>query len=195
MHKIEEDLLEWSNEISQYTFPRWEELPDFDLYMDQVLNLIERYLTIFKVSDQKQIITSSMINNYVKLGLIPPPVKKRYTKKHLAYLIAISILKQVVTIPEVKEGILYQASISGIREAYDLFCTEQEYALRAVASHIKQADKKPLLPDSTDNTTLIVRTATIAVATKIVTEKVLYLAHTQQEDSEKKKNTTKNLEE
>lgn len=186
MDKLEEDLVAWSNEISQYTFPRWKELPDFDLYMDQVLNLIERYLAIFKVSDQKHIITSSMINNYVKLGLIPPPVKKRYTKKHLAYLIAISILKQVVTISEVKEGILYQASISGIREAYDLFCTEQEYALRAVASHIQQKDRKPLLPDSTDNKTFIVRTATIAVATKIVTEKLLFLAETQKHDEKKK---------
>lgn len=195
MHKIEEDLLDWSNEISEYTFPRWEELPDFDLYMDQVLNLIERYLAIFKVGDQKQIITSSMINNYVKLGLIPPPIKKKYTKKHLAYLIAISILKQVVTISEVKEGILYQASISGIREAYDLFCTEQEYALRAIASHIKQEDRKPLLPDNTNNTTFIVRTATIAVATKIVTEKVISIAQKQKEEIEKKKNKTKKLEE
>lgn len=185
MDKIEEDLLVWSKEISQYTFPRWKELPDFDLYMDQVLNLIERYLSVFKVSDQKHIITSSMINNYVKLGLIPPPVKKRYTKKHLAYLIAISILKQVVTISEVKEGILYQASISGIREAYDLFCTEQEYALRAIASHVQQIDKKPLLPDNTDSSTFIIRTATIAVATKIVTEKVLSLAETQQEEKKK----------
>lgn len=194
MTKVEEELLEWSNEISQYTFPRWEELPDFDLYMDQVLNLIERYLSIFKVGEQKQIITSSMINNYVKLGLIPPPVRKRYTKKHLAYLIAISILKQVVTISEVKEGILYQASVSGIREAYDLFCTEQEYALRAIASHVQQTDKKPLLPDNTDSSTFIVRTATIAVATKIVTEKVLFLVE-QQTEKEKKKNKTKKLEE
>lgn len=191
MHKIEEDLLIWSNEISQYTFPRWEELPDFDLYMDQVLNLIERYLSIFKVNDQKQILTSSMINNYVKLGLIPPPVKKKYTKRHLAYLIAISILKQVMTISEVREGILHQAAISGIREAYDLFCTEQEYALRAIASHVKQVDRKPLLPDDTDTSTFIVRTATIAVATKIVTEKVLSLVEKQKEELEKEKKRTK----
>ncbi|MEG0288917.1 MAG: DUF1836 domain-containing protein [Carnobacterium sp.] len=177
MNKIEEELIAWTKEITQFRFPRWEDLPDFDLYMDQVLTLIDTYLFVFNPSQQKKIITASMVNNYVKLGLIPAPVKKRYKKKHLAYLIAISVLKQVLTIPEVKEGIIYQASISGIREAYDLFCTEQEAALIAIASHLEKKDRHPLplMPNDTDMANLVVRTATIAVATKIVTEKTLSL--------------------
>ncbi len=177
VNKIEEELIEWTQEITQFHFPRWEELPDFDLYMDQVLTLIDKYLFVFNPSKQKKIITASMINNYVKLDLIPPPVKKRYKKKHLAYLIAISVLKQVLTIPEVKEGLVYQASISGIRGAYDLFCTEQEAALVAIGSHLekKEPSPLPLLPNDTDMNNLVVRTATIAVATKIVTEKTLAL--------------------
>lgn len=177
MNDLEKELIDWTKELTEFHFPRWEELPDFDLYMDQVLNLIDSYLYVFKADKQSKIITSSMVNNYVKLDLIPAPVKKRYNKKHLAYLIAISVLKQVLTISEVKEGILYQASVSGTRQAYDLFCTEQEDALSAIASHIETTKNQPLplLPNNTEIENLVVRSSCIAVASKITTQKVLVL--------------------
>ena len=56
--------------------PRWAELPDLELYMDQVLLLAERSLGPDAPSDHKGL-TASMVNNYVKLGLLPPPVKKK----------------------------------------------------------------------------------------------------------------------
>lgn len=168
-----EELMQWTADVEEYRLPRWDELPDIDLYMDQVITLIENYLMIFNPTHDKKIITSSMVNNYVKLKLIPKPVKKKYTKKHLAYLIAISILKQVITIPEVRDGIVYQASVNGIREAYNLFCFEQEYALKAVASRIGETELLPLMKDDTDEKTMLVRNATLAVATKIATEKLV----------------------
>ncbi|SFH67265.1 DUF1836 domain-containing protein [Pisciglobus halotolerans] len=171
-HKSE-SLERWTEEIMQYHFPRWEDLPDIDLYMDQVLTLIDKYLHIFQTNEEKNILTSSMINNYVKLKMIPKPIKKRYTKKHLAYLIAITVLKQVLTIPEIKKGILLQANVNGMREAYNLFCTEQEYALKAIASTISEEKKWPLIQEDTNKDNRIVRNAALAVAAKIVTEKIL----------------------
>lgn len=56
--------------------PQWEELPDIDLYMDQVLNLVDRYLSPIGVKP----VTAAMINNYVKLNLIPKPIGKRYSR-------------------------------------------------------------------------------------------------------------------
>ena len=56
--------------------PRWEELPDLELYMDQVLSLMDRYLGDCPGFDRKGL-TASMVNNYVKLGVMPPPVKKK----------------------------------------------------------------------------------------------------------------------
>lgn len=168
-----EELMQWKKEVEQVHLPRWDDLPDIDLYMDQVITLIENYLTIFNPTQDKKIITSSMVNNYVKLKLIPKPVKKRYTKKHLAYLIAISILKQVITIPEVRDGIVYQASISGIREAYNLFCSEQEFSLKAVASNIGDENGKPLMKEDITAENMLIRNATLAVATKIATEKLV----------------------
>lgn len=168
-----EELIKWKKEVEEVHLPRWDDLPDIDLYMDQVITLIENYLAIFNPTQDKKIITSSMVNNYVKLKLIPKPVKKRYTKKHLAYLIAISILKQIITISEVRDGIVYQASISGIREAYNLFCSEQEFALKAVASNIGNEDGKPLMKEIMTEENILIRNATLAVATKIATEKLV----------------------
>ena len=129
MNNIHKGLTELIDDISKFHIPRWEELPDIELYMDQVLTFIEKNIRIFSKDSNKKVITPSMVNNYVKLKLIPKPIKKRYNKVHLAYLIAISILKQVMTIEEIRDGIIFQAIINGKKGAYNLFCDEQEKAL------------------------------------------------------------------
>ena len=63
---------EWAKQVSTLHLPRWEELPDMDLYRDQVITLIERYLS-FLANDDEKIITTSMINNYVKWKMMPAP--------------------------------------------------------------------------------------------------------------------------
>lgn len=79
MHEIEKEYIEWKAMISQYHIPRWEELPDFDLYMDQVTSLIDRYLA--PLSNQNDpLLTSAMVNNYVKFKLIDAPKKKSIQK-------------------------------------------------------------------------------------------------------------------
>lgn len=88
------------NEIlSSRKIPIWNDLPDIDLYMDQIIVLMEKYLG---TSHKDKLITPSMINNYVKLGIIPPPEKKKYSRTHIAYLIIICSLKQVMPIPDIK---------------------------------------------------------------------------------------------
>ncbi len=87
-----------------------------------------------------------MVNNYVKHGLIPAPVKKRYNQKAFSvFLIAITLLKQVLTLPEIKQGILFQGATVGIREAYNLFCQEQERAIYVIAC--SSARKKKFRPN------------------------------------------------
>ena len=61
--------------------PRWEDLPDIELYMDQVLTLISKYLSMFnEVSGAEKLITPSMINNYVKAKLVAAPINKKYPR-------------------------------------------------------------------------------------------------------------------
>ena len=102
MPEAEEQLQAWIKEVEQYHLPLWEELPDIELYMDQVITLIERYLAPLVGQTDNKVITSAMINNYVKLNIMPKPNKKRYERLHMAYLIVITILKQVLLIPEIK---------------------------------------------------------------------------------------------
>ena len=118
--------------INNLHIPRWEELPRIELYADQAVRYIESSLGVLFEKDEKNI-TTAMIHNYVKLKLMPKPVKKGYSNIHIAYLIIITILKQVLAIAEIKEGIVYQTGISGKERAYNLFCEEQEYALKAMA--------------------------------------------------------------
>lgn len=126
----------WSDSLMEYKLPRWEELPEFDLYSDQVIQIINGYLGLF-IKEEESIVTSSMINNYVKNKMMPKPEKKKYQRVHIAYLIAISMLKQVLTIEQVNAGITYQAKISGLKGAYNLFCDAMENALQSTALQIQ----------------------------------------------------------
>ncbi len=105
--------------------PRWEELPDLELYMDQVLSLIERYLGNCPGFDRKGL-TASMVNNYVKLGVMPPPVKKRYTRVHLAHLVMICLLKSSLPIEVIKKLLLRSVKQQGESAMYDEFCERFE---------------------------------------------------------------------
>lgn len=173
MDELKAELAKWGSELLTFHLPRWEELPELDLYMDQVIQLVDQYLAPVIQSEKHSLLTPSMVNNYVKKGLIPAPNKKRYNRKHLAFLIAITLLKQVLTIPEVKNGILFQGKVSGIREAYDLFCTEQELAIHYIASQATQQS----LPTNNQNEIelLAVRVATRSFANKLLAEKTIEL--------------------
>ena len=98
---ILKDFEVFRDEIGAFHLPRFHELPDVGLYMDQVVSIIDKYFKVLDRDDDKPIITPSMVNNYVKLGIIPPPDKKRYGPKHLAYLIMICLLKQVLSMSEI----------------------------------------------------------------------------------------------
>ena len=127
--------------MSNFHCPRWNELPDIELYMDQVLNIMDRHLNCFAQEDSK-IITSTMINNYVKQKIVKPPRNKKYDRVHLAYLIPVCILKQVIGIPELCNGIELVLMHKEIPEAYDYFCELLELTLKNVFSN------KPPLPCS-----------------------------------------------
>lgn len=181
------ELLKLKEELLLFTIPRWEELPEIELYMDQVITYIEKYLSMLTISKDKNILTSSMINNYVKLGLIPKPVKKRYNKTHLAYLFAISILKHVFTIPEVKNGILFQANLNGEKRAYNDFCEEQENALKLLAKQIAVEDTENdiNLNIIVNYDNLAIKMATLSFASKIIGEKTIEIQGIFREEAEK----------
>lgn len=185
-----EPLKVFAKQLKTCHLPRWEELPDFDLYMDQVISLIERYLNILD-DGKERIITSAMINNYVKLKLIPKPVKKKYNKEHIAFLIAITLLKQILTISEVRDGIAYQARISGTHNAYNLYCEEQEQAFQSCAIQILKDASLPMITDIPHDC-MVVKMAAQALAQKLVAQNIVYLQRKEIKQEEKQYEPTEN---
>ncbi len=103
----------------------WENLPDIDLYMDQVVSYLPRQMA----GGKEPAITSAMINNYVKDELLPRAFGKRYHKEHLVYLTAIGLLKNILTVKDMKllldsevqegqEQEFYRKFLRGIDEAF-----------------------------------------------------------------------------
>ena len=117
--------------------PRWRELPDMDLYMDQVVTLLNSSLQLFTQPHQGKPITSTMINNYVKHGIVNAPIKKRYMKRHVAYLFVVCILKTVYSMEEISNLISVQVEKYPQDQAYDIFFFFLECCLTCIFSHKK----------------------------------------------------------
>ena len=120
-------------EIEKFHIPRWEEIPQIDLYIDQVVSYLENYLSNYIESGEEKenkIITKTMINNYVKHGAIKSPINKKYNKEHIAYLFVIFILKQIYSIDEIKKLITLSIKTSPAEKAYNRFCSELEKAIK-----------------------------------------------------------------
>ena len=118
--------------IMKFHIPRWNELPDIELYLDQVVNYLERYLEKYSANKDDKIITKTMINNYVKQGIMPAPEKKKYNRSHIAYLIVICILKQVYSINDIGKLISLTIQYFEISKAYNRFCANLEVSIKNV---------------------------------------------------------------
>ena len=127
-----------------HLLPRWEELPDLELYMDQVLLLAERFLAPYADPDSKGL-TASMVNNYVKLGVLPPPVKKKYSRAHVARLLMICLLKSVLPIAAVQRLIEAGVAADSERGFYNAFCAGFEQSVAAAVPEESAAASECIL--------------------------------------------------
>lgn len=122
------------NNNLDFHIPRWEELPNIDLYLDQVVTILEDYLknlVSLKDKEDDKVVTKTMINNYVKHGVLKSPVNKKYNKEHIARLIVICILKQVYSINDINSLIKLALETSGIEVSYNKFCMVVEKCIDA----------------------------------------------------------------
>ncbi len=123
--------LEDMEKLASYHCPGYEELPSIELYMDQMLAILDTYLSCFEIPGEEKSITPTMVNNYVKLKVIPPPRNKKYSKLHLLYLIVLGTLKHVLSISDIATLIKIQTKLYRIRRAYNFFGIELENVLKA----------------------------------------------------------------
>lgn len=161
----------------------WETLPDIELYMDQVVSYLPRQSVGGKVPSM----TSAMINNYVKDGLLPRACGKRYHKEHLIYLTAIGLLKNVLTVKDMK--LLLDSEIQEGREAefYEKFLKGIDEAFERVDANIS-----PELPEE-ELSQMAMRLALFSCAAKTACEEILTVirARNPEEDPKAKKEKEK----
>lgn len=157
--------------------PSWDELPEIDLYMDQVIEIVNKYLSNLEIfSSEGSEITRPMINNYVKLNLMPAPTKKKYSRIHLAYIIIICTLKQTLNMNIIQKLLPADISREEVRDIYNLFIKNQKSSFSFVSN---QADKmaNPILTtenaDSQIIKDLIMQIAFSANIYKCLTEKII----------------------
>lgn len=103
MHeKYNKEILDLIRSMQNIDYINPEDIPDIDLYMDQVTTFMDEHLKSSKRFDDDKILTKTMINNYTKNNLLPPPDKKKYTKEHMLLLIFIYYFKNFLAINDIK---------------------------------------------------------------------------------------------
>lgn len=128
-----EELAELKEKLTSQRPDAWGDLPDIPLYMDQVVSYLTRQMVCFKPGDG---LTSAMINNYIKDGLLSRANGKKYEQEHLAYLTAISALKQVLSVREMRALVAIGRERGTSEEQYDYFCRFLDQALTQAADQL-----------------------------------------------------------
>lgn len=168
--------------FKSFHMPRWNDLPEIDLYMDQVISVTDKYLGTLCTTDDP-ILTPSMINNYVKSGIIPSPVKKKYSREHLAKLLVICILKPVMEISAIAQIIERTENCSGTPRMLDDLADLFESRLRTlsviITSDIENEEK------TEDLLCAITAENAVSAGTEKIIANLAYASFSKKENKEK----------
>lgn len=142
--------------IDNNKMPRYNEIPNVGLYLEQVVKYINDKLEPLSLS-----ITSSMLSNYVKKGYIDRPVKKQYYAEQIAYLIFIVVAKQVLSMENISKLLDLQKATYSTERAYNYFCEELEYVIKET---IVNRNELGTVPEDIPYEKMVLRSVVIAVA-------------------------------
>lgn len=175
-HKLDR----WDRFITDYHLPEWDAIPDLGLYMDQVVMLLTQYLTFIPAGDgeKESFVTSSTINNYVRLKIMPAPVKRKYFRIHIAYLIMILTMKQSISISDVQKIIPSDIPEENVRAVYEDYSAKFRRVGLFFNQQVQDAAADIRTPDQSSEgavARLIIQSALIAGFSKILVEKLIRL--------------------
>lgn len=159
--------------IKDFYLPRYNDIPNVGLYLEQVVKYISEYLEPLESFS----ITASMVSNYVKKGLLGNPVKKQYDREQIAHIFFIAVAKNVLSMEDIRLLFEMQRKTYEPRRAYDYFCSEFENLLQYVFGLKEQPDN--IGTDSNDTKTML-RNTIIAVAYKVYLDKYLSALHSEE---------------
>lgn len=155
-----------ADSLRNFHLPRYEELPDVGLYLEQTAKYISEFLSPLEEGS----LTPSMVSNYVKKGLIRNPVKKQYGREQIAYLFFIALTKNVLSLDGLINFIALQKRTYSLQKAYDYFCEQFENTLLFTA---EVKDTLDIAGEDTTDEKRLLFSCIVAVTQKIYLERCL----------------------
>ena len=143
-----------------FALPRYRELPSVGLYLDQTVQYVNSCFRTFCGVE----LTSSMVSNYVKKGILSHPVKKKYTREQIASLLYIAVSKTVLSMENIDTLFKMQRAHCSAEAAYNYFCEEMENCLPFVFGCTREI--RDLATDAAEEK-LLLRSTILAAANKL----------------------------
>lgn len=175
-------LRRWEKYLDKYTLPTWEELPTIDLYMDQVVILLGKYLDFLPADEANgKVVSATAINNYVRMRIVPPPDRRKYSRIHMAYLIMICSLKQSISIAYISRMIPIGLSEDEVRVIYDGYVQQHRAAADYFTRQVKSATSDILYPSEKSDfkvSNFVTSVAVISGLSRLLAEKIIRLQDT-----------------
>jgi len=142
------ELFDFINDItSKMSVVEYNQIPEIDLYMDQLTTFIDEKLKDCKRNKSDKILTKTMINNYAKDNLLPPPEKKKYNKEQIALLILIYHLKSEITIGDISAVFDYmeteKISVETVYRAFETITERENREFPDAVEKILEEAEKP----------------------------------------------------
>ena len=159
----EEQYEQWEQKLKQVELPLWADLPKFELYMDQLVALVNE--TLGPIGIDK--VTPAMINNYVKNKAIMAPVKRKYQTMQVADLILISLLKPAFSLETIRHGIDQVTANIYPQQTYDTFIKRLMFSFKNMDSRNSRALEEKNLNDK------LMQVAVNVIIDRIQSEKLL----------------------
>lgn len=177
MNSINKDEL--IKNIKDFELPKYNEIPNVGLYLEQTAKYITEYLSPLQINA----LTGSMISNYVKKGLVSNPVKKQYDREQIAYLIFIAVAKTVLSMEDIKLLIGLQKRSYEPMVAYNYFEAEFKNVLSVVFGIKDNIDEIGI---SRSEVKILLRNTIVAVAHKVYLDKCFAMLHGEPEENNEK---------
>lgn len=172
---VNKSLDKWLDEIDNQALPDYDQLPDIELYMEQLLTYLERESKVLQKNQNDKQITSSMINNYVKHKIVQAPKLKKYSREQLSLLNELIYLKQVLSLPEIKQILDIEYKDSEYKVEYNKYLDINNNSFNEAIKETKNSLKSCKENDEKDLTDLALKLAAKANAYSTVSKRILYL--------------------
>ncbi len=131
--------------LSRIDYIHASDIPNIDLYMDQVTTFMDEQLSSTKRYEQDKILTKTMINNYAKNNLLPPPLKKKYSKEHVLFLIFIYYFKNILSIKDIEtllrplaEKYFQKEGAPDLSSIYEEVCSMEKSQVEPLQEEMKE---------------------------------------------------------